>query len=320
MKDVLVTKYIVGDASPEEVLVVEQWISSNHENEKVYQQMKKAWELSKQTTVPEDIDIDRVWANFVRKKNEREEAQVKYEKPSRVFPVKWMIAAVTLLCLGISLYFFAARAAVDKQLQSFADVRRDQLPDGSVVTLNKYSEIAYSESWLSKNRSVKLTSGEVFFEVKRDEKHPFVIDAGKTKITVLGTSFHVRRGNGETEVIVTSGSVSVRSADQEVILKPLQSVLISDTLKNKLKVDTVPDQLYRYYVHQEFVFENTPLPRVLEILNKAYDQHLVLSNPKHRQLLLTATFEQQPLSEIIKVIMETFDLKIEKKGNQYYIK
>ena len=320
MKDVLVTKYIVGDASPEEVLVVEQWISSNHENEKVYQQMKKAWELSKQTTVPEDIDIDQVWADFVRKKNEREESQVKYEKPSRVLPVKWMIAAVTLLCLGISLYFFAAQSAVDKQLQSFADVRRDQLPDGSVVTLNKYSEIAYSESWLSKNRSVKLTSGEVFFEVKRDEKHPFVIDAGKTKITVLGTSFHVRRGNGETEVIVASGSVSVRSADQEVILKPLQSVLISDTLKNKLRVDTVPDQLYRYYVHQEFVFENTPLPRVLEILNKAYDQHLVLSNPKQRQLLLTATFEQQPLSEIIKVILETFDLKIEKKGNQYHIK
>ena len=107
MKDVLVTKYIVGDASPEEVLVVEQWISSNHENEKVYQHMKKAWELSKQTTVPEDIDIDRVWADFVRRKNEREETQVKYEKPARVFPVKWMIAAVTLLCLGISLYFFA---------------------------------------------------------------------------------------------------------------------------------------------------------------------------------------------------------------------
>ncbi|MGJ1269748.1 FecR family protein [Sphingobacterium spiritivorum] len=320
MKDVLVTKYIVGDASPEEVLVVEQWISSNHENEKVYQQMKKAWELSKQTTVPEDIDIDRVWADFVRRKNEREETQVKYEKSARVFPVKWMIAAVTLLCLGISLYFFATQSVVDKQLQSFADVRRDQLPDGSVVTLNKYSEIAYSESWLSKNRSVKLTSGEVFFEVKRDEKHPFVIDAGKTKITVLGTSFHVRRGNGETEVIVASGSVSVRSADQEVILKPLQSVLINDTLKNRLRVDTVPDQLYRYYVHQEFVFENTPLPRVLEILNKAYDQHLVLSNPKHRQRLLTATFEQQPLSEIIKVILETFDLKIEKKGNQYHIK
>ncbi|QQT27384.1 FecR family protein [Sphingobacterium spiritivorum] len=320
MKDVLVTKYIVGDASPEEVLVVEQWISSNHENEKVYQQMKKAWELSKQTTVPEDIDVDRVWADFVRRKNEREEAQVKYEKPSKFFSVKWMIAAVTLLCLGISLYFFAVQSAVDKQLQSFADVRRDQLPDGSVVTLNKYSQIAYSESWLSKNRSVKLTSGEVFFEVKRDEKHPFVIDAGKTKITVLGTSFHVRRSNGETEVIVASGSVSVRSADQEVILKPLQSVLISDTLRNKLKVDTVPDQLYRYYVHQEFVFENTPLPRVIEILNKAYDQHLVLINPKHRQLLLTATFEQQPLSEIIKVLLETFDLKIEKKGDEYHIK
>src|SRR5690606_9925607 len=76
---------------------------------------------------------------------------------------------------------------------------------------------------------------------------------------------------------------------------------------------------YRYYVHQEFTFENTPLPRVFEILGKAYQKKFLIEDPKIKALTYTATFEQQNLNEIIDVILRTFSLKISKKDEAYYI-
>lgn len=40
------------------------------------------------------------------------------------------------------------------------------------------------------DRAVSLT-GEAWFEVAHDEKHPFTVDAGSLDLTVLGTTFNV---------------------------------------------------------------------------------------------------------------------------------
>jgi transmembrane sensor len=317
MKEELLTRYIVGEVSSDERLAVEKWILLDQKNNKVYLDMKRVWELGERTKQPKDIDIDQAWATFVSRRAE------KSTTPNVSISIKrkmgWAVAAVVLLSISVSAYFLGVSDRDSMHLQTFSNTQRDSLPDGSVVTLNRNSALTYHETWFGKNRQVKLTNGETFFEVRRDEERPFVIEAGKSKITVLGTSFHVRQEEGSTEVIVASGSVRVQVGTQVVVLKPQQSALITDSLKNRIKVDTVSDQLYKYYVHQQFVFENTPLTRVFQILHKAYDLQFVIDNPKDGKKLLSVTFEQQTLSEMIDVILKTFDLKMEKKGHVYHI-
>ncbi|WP_186758594.1 FecR family protein [Echinicola salinicaeni] len=85
------------------------------------------------------------------------------------------------------------------------------LPDGTKVTLNAGSVLSYASNFET-NRSVKL-QGQAYFEVQRDEEHPFSILSGEITTTVLGTSFDVKAYDDEEElhVAVMSGKVEVKS-------------------------------------------------------------------------------------------------------------
>jgi len=315
----LVVNYILSEVNDEEKRLVEAWIEQDPKHKKEYLEMKKIWEISTDgdQEMPE-VDVDRGWSDFLMLKADREAASNKKNK-IRKFAV-WQVAASISIVSLLSFWLLFQANSVHIELVSNDAYKQTELPDGSIVNLNKNAGLSYDTKWLIKERKVALKHGEVFFDVKRDENKPFIISSGNSIITVLGTSFHVRRENTETEVVVTSGSVKVNYADQEVILKPSQSITIQDSTKMLVKLDTVPDQLYRYYVHQEFIFENTPLKRVFEVLGKAYNQKFVIEKADNGKLLYTATFQQQSLNEMIQVILATFDLKLEKKGNTHYIK
>lgn len=320
MKKELIVKYIVGEADRQERLLVEAWIAENSDNKKELEEMKKVWDIGEESGQIPEIDIDNAWSNFVRMRDEENKKIKSINSTPKRNALNWMIIAASLLLFG-ALAFWGLQStwSVEKKLKTDLQIQHVGLPDGSTVHLNTHAEMIYQKEWLGKARKVQLSKGEIFFDVKEDRKHPFVIESGKSKITVLGTSFHVRREGIHTEVIVASGSVKVDYMGQELILKPNQMVTVSDTSNQKIEVDTVPDQLYRYYVHQEFVFENTPLPRVFEVLGKAYGKQFIIEDPQAKTLQYTATFEQQNLAEIVDVILKTFDLKMVKKDNVYHI-
>ncbi|MNR18056.1 fec operon regulator FecR [compost metagenome] len=75
------------------------------------------------------------------------------------------------------------------------------LPDGSELTLNKKTQLSYASNFKN-NRSIRLDSGDVFFNVAHDKSHPFVIEIDEVSVEVVGTSFNVKHVNSQTEVIV----------------------------------------------------------------------------------------------------------------------
>ena len=61
-----------------------------------------------------------------------------------------------------------------------------RLPDGSDVTLNANSSMEYPEIFSDSTRSVIL-KGEAFFDIARDENHPFMVYSGHLITVALGT-------------------------------------------------------------------------------------------------------------------------------------
>lgn len=305
----LIIKYISGETNHKERELVEAWAAENRDNKKELEEMEKIWRIGGDYQQIPEIDVDKAWVDFVHMRNR-----------SRRNRPMWIGIAASLLLFS-ALAFWGARTLFSEELNLKSDlhVQHVELPDGSMVHLNTHAEMVYQKQWLSKERKVRLLKGEVFFDVKKDSKSPFVIESGKSKVTVLGTSFQVNRNGTDTEIIVASGAVKVNYSKQEIVLKPQQLVVIPDTSNQKVRVDTVSDQLYRYYVHQEFTFENTPLSRAFEVLGKAYGKVFIIEDPKIKALTYTATFEQQGLNEILDVILKTFDLTISKKEDVYYI-
>lgn len=314
-------KYIIGDLSSERRDAVEAWIKECPEHQNEYTDMKKIWEWSATSGSSPEVDVDRAWSDFVKLRDQRPHDVVTLkEVHTRRVWTQWSVAAAVLVLLLSSWLVLKWTLSTDLSLSSNNKLQQAGLPDGSTVYLNKRTTLDYQKNWLDKERKVRLTRGEVFFEVKRDTTRPFVIQSGNSTITVLGTSFHVRRENGETEVIVSTGVVRVDHGKNSVRLGANDRIVIRDTSQAKVRVAKVEDQLYKYYIHQEFIFENTPLNRVFEILGKAFDTKFIVAEESNKKLRYTATFEKQTLNEMLDVILKTFNLKIEKQGDVYYIK
>lgn len=100
------------------------------------------------------------------------------------------LAAVILLCLagwGIYEYVIPPR---EQTYAAYAEVRTILLPDSTEVTLNRYSTLTCPVRFKGKNRNVSL-SGEAYFEVHKDARHPFIVQAEEVKVKVLGTHFNL---------------------------------------------------------------------------------------------------------------------------------
>ncbi|WP_146163375.1 FecR family protein [Sphingomonas fennica] len=106
-------------------------------------------------------------------------------------------------------------------------IREVVLEDGTRLTLAGGADIRVR--YTGHDRVVELTQGTVFADVAHDARRPFRIDAGKARITDLGTRFEVSSNPVAVRVTVESGAVRLGanswfgdrmdlSADQVAIL------------------------------------------------------------------------------------------------------
>ena len=320
--DVLV-KYLLGEADSEEQMAVEQWIAADDANEKQYRDMKLIWEESKKLEGKTSVSTDAAWERLMQRV-EQEESNDMDTSSSRTIQfstARWMQAAALLLAMvGSAWLIYKLSGAGNEQVlaQSFDKVLITTLPDGSVVTLNKNSELSYPAHFDGDKRNVIL-KGEAFFSVTANKAKPFVIDAGNSSVTVVGTTFNVKSKNDVTEVIVESGIVEVAKREKAVRLSPGQKVVVSATTGTPVP-ENVTDELYNYYRTNEFVCNATPLGKVVKTLNEAYNTNIVLQNTKIASLPLSVTFHNEPIEVIVDIIAKTLNLSVVKQGNQIILK
>ncbi|WIO73263.1 FecR domain-containing protein [Porticoccaceae bacterium LTM1] len=142
---------------------------------------------------------------------------------------KLSIAAGVLLCVlsGVWLTQNDLSVEADKALRyvtRIGEVKEVSLSDGSTMSLNTGSEVLYIDK--EDSRTAILQRGEVYFEVEKDESRPFELRAGENVITVLGTSFFVRKYSDKVEILVTEGLVVTHPLAETVEANsPMASVL-----------------------------------------------------------------------------------------------
>lgn len=320
--DVLV-KYLLGEADSEEQMAVEQWKAADVANQKHYNDMKLIWEESKKLEGQTTVSTEDAWQRLMQRVEQDENSETATQ-PSRTIqfsPARWMRAAALLLAMvGSAWLIYLLSGAGNEQMlaQSFDKVLITTLPDGSVVTLNKNSELSYPTHFDGDKRNVTL-KGEAFFSITANKAKPFVIDAGNSSVTVVGTTFNVKSKNDVTEVIVESGIVEVAKREKAVRLLPGQKVVVSATTDTPMS-ENVTDELYNYYRTNEFVCNGTPLSKVVATLNEAYNTQIVLHNSKIASLPLSVTFHNEPIEVVVDIIAKTLNLSVEKQGDQIILK
>nr|WP_068889272.1 FecR family protein [Pedobacter panaciterrae] len=314
MTEEILIKFLLKETSEEESIAVQTWLDEATSNRVEFARLEKIWTASKSLSSKSNINEEEAWIKFKAKTNSG-------SKEAIVIPIKqtfgWLkIAAVLVLIAGAWMMYNVFGPTNYTDLSASNKVITEHLPDGSEVTLNKNSQISYATDFKD-DRSVKLKNGDVFFNVAHDKSRPFVIKVDKVSITVVGTSFNVKHLEGETEVIVETGIVKVSNGKEIVELRKGEKVLIKE-VSSKLIKEQNTDQLYNYYRSGEFVFYKTPLLKVAEILNEAYNAHIVIKDASIANETYNTTLKaSKSLDSNLNIIRETVqNLKIDRNDGQ----
>ena len=106
---------------------------------------------------------------------------------------------------------------------AIGEVRKLDLPDGSVVRVNTDSRVEFAYSVAE--RRVRLQRGEAHFTVVKAPSRPFFVEAAGVVVRAVGTAFNVRLRADVVEVLVTEGRVGVADAvDGKSLLVPPSAV------------------------------------------------------------------------------------------------
>jgi transmembrane sensor len=221
------------------------------------------------------------------------------------------VAAVLALCVGTYLYF-TLNAPRLVRLTASAAVEQFLLPDSTRVTLSPHATLTYDAARFGKpDRNVQM-SGRIYFRVYHDEQAPFTVQVGDAAtVRVLGTRFEVRESADSTAVFVNSGCVrfaALGDADAGLILtKGMAAVLTSGSTMPTLMETASPNP--SVWAIGTFVYDNTPLPIVLDELSEYFHVSLTASDPSKR---LSAEFDADNLDDILTLIEQTLEITITK--------
>jgi transmembrane sensor len=322
--DHLLVKQLTGETTAAEKALVQEWLAADIANQHYFDHFTLIWEESIHLAATTSVDEQVAWERFQQRME---------PSPERLAPIRkltlpgarWLrIAAMVVLAAGIGWMAYAllqknnVQPATLATLQTDTGVLTDTLPDGSLVTLNKHSQVSYPTRFKDKKRNIAL-KGEAFFAVTPDKQKPFVVQVNDITVQVTGTSFNIRNHGDTTEVIVETGTVQVAHQQQQVTLYAGEQVMIVSAT-TILQKHRSTDELHKYYRNRKLVCDNTPLWRLVEILNEAYDAPVIIENPAIRYLPINTTFDNMSLDGIMIVISQTLDVKVTKRNGQIILR
>ncbi len=226
------------------------------------------------------------------------------------------IAAILIMPLILSFAAYLYFKPESKTQSTYAEIQcpmgariKFQLPDGSIGFLNSGASLRYPVQFAAE-RSVDLI-GEAYFDVVHNEKQPFHVNTKNLDIRVLGTKFNVIANDDESteEVILQSGKVDVSSqaGKQLAILKPNEELSL-DTKQRTFVKRQVEASQYTSWKDGKLVFRNENMQQVARRLSRWYNAQVVVDDHQLDDYTFHATFIDEPLDEVLKLLSLTTPL------------
>ena len=198
------------------------------------------------------------------------------------------------------------------------------LADGTQLTLNRGAQLIYPEKFAGRTREIFL-SGEAYFDVAHDKKHPFIVRAGDLKIKVLGTKFNIE-AYPDSETITTTlleGSVEVESRLSRECIRMVPSQQLSyDIQSGEMKLSTISDSKEPVrWKDNVWVLHQTPFTQVCHRLEQMFNVKIVIMNDKFIGKKFTGEFRfGDSLESILEVIRITTPFTYEREEDTIILK
>ncbi|MCH7536119.1 MAG: FecR domain-containing protein [Bacteroidetes bacterium] len=318
-----IEKYLVNEASVEEIQELKALIDADEEIKDYYLRMKAIVELAESKEGLENIDIDKRYAEFLKdRKNDEDDASIP------VIPM-WsnIIKVAAVLLIGAGIWYVSGMKNDQPAVVVDASdemVNKD-LADGSKIVLNKHSTLSYPEKFDKNIRLVRI-EGEAYFEVESNPDKPFIIEVGNARVQVMGTKFNINAYNLDSVVVtVVEGSVMVYTKDEDVsnyseadyITEGFKGSVIKGNSTSKKEINDNLNFLFWY--DGNLIFQDERLEVVVNKLNKEWNSNLVIGDELLNDCPFTTTFTQSDIDHISQVISLALELNVEPTAEGHII-
>ena len=260
--------------------------------------------------------------------------QMERKEPAQRQPRRWSwrLAAAIAAIGGVAAAIWTGYAVTSSRNQviTAAGERRSvTLPDGSRVMVNAMSRLSIDYS--SRERTIRLTSGEAVFDVAHDVRRPFIVQTPTTNIRALGTEFNVdQRHDGTALVSVIEGRVQVttRSGDAEVegIITPniinLGAGEEAQVSRQRIQKRAHPDVSKTLgWREGRLYFDNTPLEEVAAEFNRyGGPMRLEVEGIEPGKLLFGGVFNASEPEVFVQILERQRDVEVVRNGGTVVIR
>lgn len=174
------------------------------------------------------------------------------------------------------------------------------LADGSRVLLNAASSLRFPVTFSGKERRVIL-QGEAYFEVAKNKKMPFIVEANGTSVQVLGTHFDVS-AYGDDNAVTTSlleGSVRLTKGAASAMLIPGQQGIAFNS-KTNFQVQQADMKVVMAWKEGYFFFRNTDIKSIMKQMSRWYDVDFVYEPTLKNDLFGGKISKYKDITELLK--------------------
>ncbi|MDR3508090.1 MAG: FecR domain-containing protein [Caulobacteraceae bacterium] len=163
---------------------------------------------------------------------------------------------------------------------AIGETRAITLADGSHIHLDGGSTLSVRLGW--GQRRVALGEAQASFDVAKDPRRPFVIDAGDERIRVVGTEFNIRHYDASLVLSVRRGVVEVRSPGSGnamvARLRKGDELRHQDGQAQATLTSVDPDAAFAWSTGR-LICSDRPLGEIVSDLNHRYALPIQVSGP-----------------------------------------
>lgn len=314
-KQELFKAYLQGNLLPIQERELVDWINSSDSN---YQGFKHFVDEN-QFLQPHTDHSYQAWQKL---KSKIADSSKQNNNRKLTLPVWLRIAA--MLVLAVLAGFFAsrfvfvesARFAKNEIIVPNGEKAQLVLSDGTRVFLNSGTHFIYPSIFSEKNREV-IISGEAFFEVKKDRKHPFIVKTPSFDVKVTGTSFNLNtyKEDFENNLTLHSGEVIISSFGKYFILKPGEKFVYNTQTHNTIISNT---DIKKSFMWKDgvIVIDDFDLVKISKVLERKFGVQIFILNDDLKGIRYSGLFKPyETLNEILDMVCQTSPIKFKYEIN-----
>jgi ferric-dicitrate binding protein FerR (iron transport regulator) len=314
----LIINHFSNRITPLQRKQIDEWLQSKA-NEELYYKWLEEWEIHNPEYMP---DSDRLLAQYTELLYSNSNAnrgitpQTQFTGSlRRQWWLRGLMAASVLLISGMSYWFFGDLIYFKTYQTAYGEVKTFILTDGSQVTLNANSSLRIPRWGFGKSDRKVLLEGEAAFNVQHTPSHqPFVVKTNKNlEVVVLGTEFSVFSRHRGARVVLKKGKVRVNyqqgNSTRQLLMKPGELVSFDRANKVSLKTASQP-QNFSIWKEKRFLFDETILADVAQMLEETYGLTVTIDNPDLAQRKLMGSFRAENVDELLLTIAELLNISI----------